>query len=65
MLIVRTFQTQVQEFEDLFTPMPGPSRANWHSNDTLFVVFFGINDMVSLMLLTRICANWQGRMNVS
>lgn len=47
MLIVRTFQTQVQEFEDLFTPMPGPSRANWHSNDTLFVVFFGINDMVS------------------
>ncbi|KAK4688514.1 hypothetical protein P7C73_g1594, partial [Tremellales sp. Uapishka_1] len=41
----RTFQTQVQDFEDLFTPSPGPDRVNWHANDTLFVVFFGINDM--------------------
>ncbi|ORY35921.1 hypothetical protein BCR39DRAFT_513085 [Naematelia encephala] len=40
-----TYTTQLQEFEDLFTPLPGPPRVNWHDNDTLFVVFFGINDM--------------------
>jgi len=45
-----TLQTQVGEFEDMFTPMPGPPRANWHGNDTLFIIFFGINDMVSLPL---------------
>ena len=41
-----TFHTQVQEFEEMFTPLPGPPQVNWHSNDSLFVVFFGINDMV-------------------
>jgi hypothetical protein len=41
-----TFETQVDDFEDLFTPMPGPWMVDWHANDSLFVVFFGINDMV-------------------
>jgi hypothetical protein len=26
--------------------MPGPHIVDWHSNDTLFLAFFGINDMV-------------------
>lgn len=40
--------TQVEEFEDLFTPLPGPTKVDWHGDDSLFVVFFGINDMVRL-----------------
>ncbi|WVF68086.1 hypothetical protein IAT40_002849 [Kwoniella sp. CBS 6097] len=40
-----TYETQIDDFESLFTPSPGPSNVNWQSNDTLFVVFFGINDM--------------------
>ncbi|WVW81024.1 hypothetical protein I302_103015 [Kwoniella bestiolae CBS 10118] len=39
-----TFETQINDFEDLFTPLPGPTQVNWHSNDTLFIVVFGIND---------------------
>ncbi|WVQ95764.1 hypothetical protein IAU59_002863 [Kwoniella sp. CBS 9459] len=40
-----TYETQINDFEELFTPSPGPKNVNWQSNDTLFVVFFGINDM--------------------
>ncbi|OCF41265.1 hypothetical protein I317_04923 [Kwoniella heveanensis CBS 569] len=40
-----TYETQINDFEELFTPAPGPRNVNWQSNDTLFVVFFGINDM--------------------
>ncbi|ORX41223.1 hypothetical protein BD324DRAFT_613692 [Kockovaella imperatae] len=40
-----TLQTQLDEFGELFTPLPGPAKVNWHSDDSLFVVFFGINDM--------------------
>ncbi|WVR08390.1 hypothetical protein IAU60_005445 [Kwoniella sp. DSM 27419] len=40
-----TFETQIKDFEDLFTPAPGPKHVNWNANDSLFVVFFGINDM--------------------
>ena len=50
-MLCSTFHTQVDDFEELFTPSPGRSKVNWHSDDSLFVVFFGINDM--------------GRMNVS
>ncbi|WVQ63123.1 uncharacterized protein L199_001274 [Kwoniella botswanensis] len=39
-----TFETQINDFEDLFTPLPGPRQVDWHSNDTLFIVVFGIND---------------------
>ena len=50
-----TLVTQIEEFEDLFGPMPGPPRVNWHAHDSLFIVFSGINDMVS----TRLCgAEW-------
>lgn len=61
-----TFQTQVQEFEEFFTPMPGPARAKWHGNDTLFIIFFGINDMVSHIRLNgpQREADQQGRLNV-
>jgi hypothetical protein len=45
-LPARTFGKQVDEFQELFTPMPGPRIVDWHSNDTLFLAFFGINDMV-------------------
>ena len=45
-LAIRSFQTQVEEFRDLFTPLPGPPRVDWHANDSLFISFFGINDMV-------------------
>ncbi|WWC92119.1 uncharacterized protein L201_007073 [Kwoniella dendrophila CBS 6074] len=39
-----TFETQINDFQDLFTPMPGPWQVQWQSNDTLFIVVFGIND---------------------
>ncbi|WRT70452.1 uncharacterized protein IL334_007450 [Kwoniella shivajii] len=39
-----TYETQINDFEDLFTPLPGPWQVDWHSNDTLFIIFFGIND---------------------
>ncbi|KAK4686903.1 hypothetical protein P7C73_g3218, partial [Tremellales sp. Uapishka_1] len=38
-------EDQVDDFEDLFTPMPGPSSVDWHGSDTVFFVFFGINDI--------------------
>ncbi|WWC72415.1 uncharacterized protein I206_106377 [Kwoniella pini CBS 10737] len=39
-----TFETQINDFQDLFTPLPGPNQVNWNSNDTLFIIVFGIND---------------------
>ncbi|EIW69717.1 hypothetical protein TREMEDRAFT_61476 [Tremella mesenterica DSM 1558] len=40
-----SFDTQVEEFRELFTPMPGPAVADWHSDDSLFLAMFGINDL--------------------
>lgn len=42
----RTFDTQIDDFRDLFTPMPGQWNVDWHSNDTLFIISLGVNDMV-------------------
>lgn len=36
---------QVDEFQALFTPMPGPSAVDWDSATSLFVVLLGINDV--------------------
>ncbi|WOO80759.1 Acetylesterase [Vanrija pseudolonga] len=36
---------QVDEFQALFTPMPGPAAVDWDSATSLFVVLLGINDV--------------------
>ena len=43
-----TLQDQLDDFQDFFTPMPGPESVNWHSNSSLFLMFFGINDISQL-----------------
>jgi len=46
-----TLSDQVKDFEDLFTPMPGPRNVDWHSNDTLFILAFGVNDLRNIARL--------------
>ena len=39
---IKTFSDQVDEFEEYYVTKP---RAQWYSNSSLFVSWFGINDI--------------------